>query len=210
MITFFDYPASPNCRKVRIALAEKGLDFERRIIDISKGEQRSDSYLQINPHGKIPALRDEQIGEDGSVREVLVYDSTIINEYLEEAYPEPSLFPQNPADRAMARILEDWADNLLTEPIGVLYAQFVFTSESRRNHSRIEAARMRIIELMRRAESILSDKRPYLLGEYSIADAALTPSLAYAMQFGVPLAEALPRVHEWYLRLKNRPSFDAS
>lgn len=210
MITLFDYPASPNSRKVRIVLAEKGIPHERQIIDISKGEQRSTEYLRVNPHGKVPALRDIVENEDGTKREILVYDSTIINEYLEEAYPERPIFPKSPADRAMARLLEDWADNLLTEPVGVLYAQFVFTSESRRSASKIEAARMRTLELLKRVEVILHDRRQYLLGDYSIADAALTPSMAYAMQFGVPVAARMPKVYEWYVRLKNRPSFEAS
>lgn len=205
----YDYPASPNSRKVRIVLGEKGLEYERRIIDISKGEQRSEAYLAVNPQGKVPALQDLRTRPDGSTSTVIVYDSTIINEYLEDAYPEPRLFPEDPADRAMARTLEDWADNNLVEPIGVLFAQNVFTSERKRNPARISEAHMRAIELLRRLDTILSDGRPYLLGDYSIADAAMTPPLAYAVQFGTPIKEMLPKVSQWYTRLKNRPSFKA-
>jgi glutathione S-transferase len=206
VITLYDYPASPNCRKVRIALEEKGLFYEKRLVDISKGEHRAESFLRLNPHGRIPALLDQ----DAQGQEVIVYDSTIINEYLEDAYPAPPLLPQAPAARAMARALEDWADNLLSEPVGELYAQFVFTAESRRNQGRIEEARMRIVQLLERAERILGDGRDYLVGDYSLADAALTPHLAYATQFGAPIKEGLPRVQAWFLRLKNRPSFEAT
>jgi len=205
MLVLYDYPASPNSRKVRIALAEKGLGYEKRLIDISKGEQRSPAYLGLNPHGKVPAL--QHTLDDG--QEVTVYDSTIINEYLEDAFPDPPLFPPTPAARARARTLEDWADNILIEPVGVLFAQNVFTAEARRNNARIEEARMRCVELLRRFEDQLKDRRSYLLGDYSIADTALTPHLAYAEQFEVPFFEVLPLVGEWYVRLKNRPSFGA-
>ncbi len=206
----FDYPASPNSRKVRIVLTEKNLNYERRIIDIAKGEQRSEEYLALNPEGKVPALLDHRPSPDGQPRQVIVYDSTIINEYLEDAYPDPPLFPRDPASRAMARALEDWADNNLVEPIGVLFAQNVFTSERRRNSAKIKEARLRAIELLRRLALLLDDGRPYLLGDdYSIADAAMTPSLAYATQFGAPISELLPKVAQWYTRLKNRPSFNA-
>lgn len=204
----YDYPASPNCRKVRIVLSEKGLECERRLVDISKGQHRADAFLAINPHGRLPALQDDVPDGDG-VRTISVYDSTVINEYLEDAYPDPPLFPRTAPERAAARLLEDWADSLLIEPAGELYAQFVFTAESRRQKTRIEDARRRSLELLRRVDEILADGRPYVLGDYSIADAAMTPSMAYITQFGTPVPEVMPRVHEWFVRLKSRPSFQA-
>lgn len=204
----YDYPASPNCRKVRIVLSEKGIDYDRRLVDISKGEHRSDAFLAINPHGRLPALQDDVVDGDGT-RTISVYDSTVINEYLEDAYPDPPLFPATAAGKARARLLEDWADNLLIEPAGELYAQFVFTAESRRQKTRIEEARRRSLELLKRVGEVLADGRPYLLGDYTIADAAMTPSMAYLMQFGTPVGELMPKVHEWFLRLKSRPSFQA-
>jgi len=193
---------------VRIVLHEKGLDYERRVIDISKGEQRSEEYLSVNAQGKVPTLVDN-VKKGGEDTKVVVYDSTIINEYLEDAYPEPRLFPAAPAMKAAARTLEDWADNNLVEPLGVLFAQNVFTSERKRNPARISEARMRTVELLRRLETMLSDNRTYLLGEFSIADIAMTPSMAYAFHFGAPIQQMLPKVTLWYTRLKNRPSFDA-
>ena len=208
-LILFDFEASPNSRKVRITLAEKGLEYERQNVDIAKGEQRSTKYLTINPHGRIPSIQHHLRQPDGQISVHNIYDSTIINEYLEESFPDPPLFPRAPCERANARILEDWADNLLIEPVGVLFAQYVFTSESRRNQVKIDQARMRVIELLARLEERLEDRRPYLLNDYSVADIAMTPHLAYAEQFGVPITELTPRVAEWYTRLKNRPSFHA-
>src|ERR1043166_5147876 len=78
MIKLYHSPASTNSRKVRIALIEKGLEFERVPIDLAKKEQKSPEYLKIHPFGQVPALDDEGF---------IVYDSTVINEYLEDEYP---------------------------------------------------------------------------------------------------------------------------
>src|SRR5918994_937039 len=85
MIKLYTFPASSNSRKVRIALIEKGLEFERIPVDLSKREQKNPDYSKIHPFGLVPALDDEGF---------IVYDSTIINEYLEDEYPYPPLLPK--------------------------------------------------------------------------------------------------------------------
>ena len=101
-IKLYDFPMSPRVRKVRIVLAEKGLAYEKVNIDITKGEQNTPDYLAINPYGKVPALQD-----NGTT----VYESTIIMEYLNVTYPNPSLLPSAPGQRARARVLMHYADN---------------------------------------------------------------------------------------------------
>src|SRR6478672_2876759 len=93
MIKLYTYPASSNSRKVRVVLLEKGLEFERVTIDLAKREQKSPEYLKIHPFGTVPALDDEGF---------VVYDSTIINEYLEDEYPYPPLMPKDSEGRAHA------------------------------------------------------------------------------------------------------------
>lgn len=96
MIKLYTYPASSNSRKVRVVLLEKGLEFERVTIDLSKREQKSPEYLKIHPFGTVPALDDEGF---------VVYDSTMINEYLEDEYPYPPLMPK---DSEGARGHDSW------------------------------------------------------------------------------------------------------
>ncbi|HZT34507.1 MAG TPA: glutathione S-transferase N-terminal domain-containing protein, partial [Nitrososphaera sp.] len=96
MLKLYDFPMSPRARKVRIVLAEKGLQYEKVTIDITKGEQKKPEFLAINPYGKVPALQD-----DG----VTLYESTIIMEYLNDKYPHPPLLPLDPGQRARARVL---------------------------------------------------------------------------------------------------------
>ena len=97
----YHFPASINSRKVRILLIEKGLEFERIDVDLTKKEQKNPEYLKIHPFGQVPALDD-----DGFI----VYDSTIINEYLEDEYPHPPLLPNDSEGRARARLMEDFRD----------------------------------------------------------------------------------------------------
>ena len=82
-------------RRVRLCLAEKGLKYESRIIDLAKGEHHSPEYLARNPNGVIPLL----ILPDGRS----LYESSTINEYLDETYPEPPLRPADPYQRAEMR-----------------------------------------------------------------------------------------------------------
>src|SRR5918992_1048714 len=102
MIKLYTFPPSTNSRKVRIALLEKGLEFERINVDLSKREQKSTEYLSIHPFGQVPALDDEGF---------VIYDSTVINEYLEDEYPYPPLMPKDSEGRARARLMEDFRDN---------------------------------------------------------------------------------------------------
>jgi glutathione S-transferase len=83
---------------------EKGLQWETTWLDLPSGEHKKPEYLAINPVGKVPALID-----DG----VIVHDSTIINEYLEDKFPQNNLLPADPVARARARKFEDYADAYL-------------------------------------------------------------------------------------------------
>ncbi|HEU4961908.1 MAG TPA: glutathione S-transferase N-terminal domain-containing protein [Sphingomonas sp.] len=93
----YDAAWAPSPRRVRIYLAEKGIEVERVEVDLRKGEQLSDGYLAINPRGAVPALE----LDDGEV----ITESAAICRYFEALHPEPSLFGKTPID--VARI-ESW------------------------------------------------------------------------------------------------------
>ena len=92
---------------MRIALAEKKIPWEPILVNLRERENKRPEYLAINPEGKVPTLRDG---------ETVVYDSTIINEYLEERYPEASLTYADPHRRAKVRQWEDYGDNNFLRP----------------------------------------------------------------------------------------------
>ena len=104
-IKLYDFPSSPNCQRVKVVLEEKKLAYETIRVDLRKNEQKEPEFLKLNPRGKVPVLVDG---------ETVLYESRIINEYLEEEYPEPPLMPKEPARRAKIRLLMDYA---LTELI---------------------------------------------------------------------------------------------
>jgi glutathione S-transferase/RNA polymerase-associated protein len=101
MITLYDHPLSPYAQKVRIALREKGLTFELALPGGLGAGGAAGEFAETNPRAEVPALI------DGEVR---VFDSTIILEYLEDAYPDPALLPAAAADRARVRMIEEVMD----------------------------------------------------------------------------------------------------
>jgi glutathione S-transferase len=92
MITLYDADRCPYCARVRIVLAEKDVEYETVVIDLS---DRPAWLYEKNPLGKVPVIE-----EDGFV----LAESAVIMDYLEERYPEPPLMPADPADRALARL----------------------------------------------------------------------------------------------------------
>ncbi|HZC16134.1 MAG TPA: glutathione S-transferase family protein, partial [Caulobacteraceae bacterium] len=101
MITLYEHPLSPYAQKVKIALREKGIDFELAAPGgLGAGAAQGD-FAKISPRGEVPALVDG---------EVSIFDSTIILEYLEDKVPTPALLPAGAAERARVRMLEEVMD----------------------------------------------------------------------------------------------------
>jgi glutathione S-transferase len=200
MIKLYTFPPSTNSRKVRIALLEKGLEFERINVDLTKREQKNPEYLQIHPFGQIPALDDEGF---------IVYDSTIINEYLEDEYPYPALMPKDSEGRARARMLEDFRDSHFN-PYFVHIIYEMRKPEAERDTARIDNAKAEITKAFERIEKELKGKQ-YLVGTFSLADAAFMSNLDLLDRFGIPVDPAkYPNSAAWIARLKARPSYAAS
>ena len=100
MITLHQFQVSPFCDKVRRILHWKGLEYRIREVPLV----RAQAIRRINPTGKLPCLE-----HDGT----FVADSTDIAYYLEERFPEPPILPEDPAERALCHVLDDWADESL-------------------------------------------------------------------------------------------------
>jgi glutathione S-transferase len=200
MIKLYTFPPSTNSRKVRIALLEKGLEFERINVDLSKKEQKSPEYLKIHPFGQIPALDDEGF---------IIYDSTIINEYLEDEYPYPSLMPSGSEGRARARLMEDLRDTHFN-PYFVHIIQEMRKPEGERDSQRIDNAKTEIARCFDRIEAALNGKE-YLAGPFSLADVAFMSNIELLDRFAIPVeADKYKNTAAWIARLKARPSFAAS
>jgi glutathione S-transferase len=198
MIKLYDFKSSPNCQRVKVVLVEKNLPYEIIPIDLRKQEQKTAEFLKLNPYGKVPVLLD-----DGTA----LYESCIINEYLNEKYPNPPLMPGDPGKRAKARILTDYGLAHLDEPYQKLRVELM-KGQAEQEQETIEAAKNSLCKLLQHLENELGDQ-PYLAGNFSLADAALIPRFIRLEGFGVLPDPALPRLAKYLQRMKERPSVRA-
>jgi glutathione S-transferase len=190
----------PFSRKVRIALAEKKLDFELRI---EKVWERRTEFLALNPAGDVPVL----VEENG----ITLANSQVICEYLEEVYPDINLLGHDPAQRAETRRLVSWfdvkfngevSDNLVGEK---LMKRFLKLGEPhgpsiRAGHANIHYHLDYI--------GFLTERRHWLAGEhFSLADIAAAAHLSAIDYIGDVPWDEHQAAREWYARVKSRPSF---
>ena len=128
-------PLSLFTAKVRIALAEKGLAYERLEVGWSlarRYEPHHPDVVALNPKGQVPVLVDGELA---------VYDSTLIFEYLEDRYPEPPLYPRDVAGRARCRQLEAAADEILFPHVWTLIDQGFYPAGGRPRRGALAGAR---------------------------------------------------------------------
>jgi glutathione S-transferase len=180
--TLYTAERCPYAARARIVLAEKGLDYEAVEIDL---DDRPAWLYEKNPLGRVPVYE-----EEGGL---VLPESRVIMEYLEERYPEPPLWPADPAERALGRLwLERFDDRL-----GRAYYAL------RRG---TEGARGELGSKLAELDSAL-EAQPYLSGrEYGLADAGYVPWLLRATErLGVEL-EPFPALTDWLERVAARPA----
>ncbi len=201
MMKLYDFALSPRVRKVRIVLAEKGLQYEKVSIDITKGEQKTPEYLAINPYGKVPALQD-----NGTT----VYESTVIMEYLNDAYPDPALFPADSGQRARARVLMHYGDNPYESAVATLAGELLL-KPMQGDTADQEVVNTAAADLNICFDHIANElgNNDYLLGStFTMAD---IPYISWALLFPMLKVE-IPhaKLEAWLSRLKERPSIQAA
>lgn len=198
MIKLYDFKSSPNCQRVKVVLAEKNLPYEIVSIDLTKKEQKNPDYLKMNPYGKVPVLTDDSTE---------LYESLIINEYLEEKYPNPPLMPKDPAKKAKGRILVDYGMAHFDSAYQKLRMELMKEAKEQ-SQPIIDGAKGDLKKLLQRFEDELGDQQ-YLLGDFSLVDADLIPRFTRLEGFGVLPDPSLPRLEKYLDRMKARPSVKA-
>ncbi|HKD69775.1 MAG TPA: glutathione S-transferase family protein [Candidatus Binataceae bacterium] len=199
MLKLFDFKLCPYVRKTRIALLEKGLQWETTWVDLTKGEQKKPEYLAINPVGKVPALIDDT---------VVVHDSTIINEYLEDKFPKPALLPADPAMRARARFFEDYADSYLAPSLFKILIN-LRQPEAERDQEKITEGERELHDHFAFLDRELRG-RQFFAGMLSLGDISFVPPLANYERAGYRIGAEFPNLRAWWKQMKARPSFAAS
>jgi glutathione S-transferase len=191
----YDRHTSPNCQRTRVVLYEKDLSYETIPVDLVKREQKRPEFLQMNPYGKVPVLVDG---------ETILYESCIINEYLEDKYPTPALLPTDPGRRAKIRIGIDYGVNGTYGPYEKLRNEML-KPEQERDAAVIAQARTELQSLLKRFEDEIGD-RPYLAGDFSLLDVAVIPRFLRLGVWGALAEPGLPRLVDWLERMKTRSS----
>ncbi len=186
---------SNNAAKVRIVLREKAIPFEVLEMPWTKErlwEPKPEAFLKVSPRGQVPVLID-----DGFI----VYDSTVINEYLEDRFPAPALIPGDPLQKAQCRLWEDEGD-FYQQYVGVLIRD-VFLGEP--GAPLTEDAEQAIVQLngFFSRVAIQLDDRDYLCGEYSVADISVFMTAVFAVTLGVDIGDG--QVKTWFERMLARP-----
>lgn len=184
--------------KSRIVIYEKGANVE--IAAIPGGGSKSAEYRAINPLGKIPCL-----DADG----LIIPESEVINEYLEEKFPSPALLPKGPEARAKVRLFTRFHDLYLDPPLRALFAHLNPKSRDEK------VVTERLTELQGRMdllESMLAPAGNFAAGpDFTLADCALAPTTFFLVNmlpgFGAkPPLEGRPKYAAWWSKAQERPS----
>ncbi len=231
MLELYNHPVSTCSQKVRLVLAEKGIDYEPHWIDLLAGGQHDPAYVKLNPNHVVPTLV-----HDGHV----VIESRLINEYLEDAFPERPLTPEDPLQRYAMRTWTRRIDVVHPRAGVITYGIGTRPMILQRSPEEREAEIQAIPDAARRASrrsviehgvaapemkdaihtflSMLDDMQTslegqdYLAGEdFSLADAAVIPYVLRLDSLAMtPFIEERAPVARWFDRVRARGSYDAA
>lgn len=196
----YDNDFAPSPRRVRMFLAEKGLQIERVPIDIAAGETASSSFAVINPVGEVPVLE----LDDGT----RLTESLAICRYLETQHPEPCLLGATPIEQARIEALV----------LQTMFRVYVPTTQAFRHTHRFwadkitqipaygEIARAQVLAEWNRIDAGLAD-REYLAGErFSFADIVAFTTLEFGKPSGIRLQPTQTHLARWHAQIAARPS----
>ena len=201
MITLYHDPVSSNSWKVRLVLEEKKLAYEKVQFDVrNASDHKQPAYLEINPHGRVPAIVDDGFA---------IYDSTLINEYLEDAYPDVPLMARDAKGRARQRTLEDYRDNHFHVDFMPLLRELRDKPPGQADREAVGAATKAVTDGMQPLEEALGGQ-DYFWKSFSVADAAFVPNFAYLESWDIPIPGQYPRLKAWFERCQARPSYAAA
>ncbi len=197
----YDLPPSPNARRVRIFIAEKGLEIPIVPVNMMTGENQSEDYLAKNSLGKMPLLE----LDDGTC----IAESAAICRYLEEMNPNPPLMGQNPLERAL---VEMWHRRMELEFLIPMITIFLHTGEMWKDRvTQIpQVAETGILNVKERMEWLDRelDGKEFITGEdYTVADIAA--QCAFVMgkaALGLRIAEDQLNLSNWFTRVSSRPT----
>lgn len=201
MIILYDHPLSPYAQKVKIALREKGLAFETPMPGGLGAGGAQGAFVEASPRAEVPAL------VDGDVR---VFDSTIILEYLDDAYPDPPMRPASAAERARVRMLEEVMDTHF-EAInwGISEIRWFRRAEGALADTLFAAARAQTEGFFTWLETQLGERQWFNGDTFGWGDLSVVPYVNGSVGQGNPPARG-SKLSAWLDRANARPSVAAT
>lgn len=198
----YDTPLAPNARRVRIFLAEKGLDIPREEINLVEGGAKTEAFTKLNPMQAVPVL----VLDDGSV----LSESIAICRYVEEAVaPAPNLFGTTPRERAEIEMWERRAELRLWYAIAQVFRHLhprMAALEQPQVAQWGEANRPRAIEQLHFWNGELG-KRPFAAGDrFTIADITALVAIDMMPRARIAMPEGLDHLARWHAAVSARPS----
>lgn len=190
MMVLYSGTTCPFSQRCRLVLFEKGMDFEVRDIDLFN---KPEDISTMNPYGQVPILVE---------RELILYESNIINEYIDERFPHPQLMPADPLMRARARLMLFNFEKELFVHVHVLESERAKSNDKAHDKARAEI-RDRLTTL---APLFLKNK--YMLGdEFSMLDVAVAPLLWRLDHYGIELSKTAAPLMKYAERIFSRPAY---
>jgi RNA polymerase-associated protein len=186
MMILYSGTSCPFSHRCRIVLHEKGMDFEIRDVDL---HDKPEEIAAMNPYNQVPIMVE---------RDLTLYESNIINEYIDERFPHPQLMPADPVMRARARLfLFNFEHDLFSHILDVMEGSPKVADKAR---SLISDNLTQI--------SPLFTKQKYMLGEeYSMLDVAIAPLLWRLDHYGIQLPKQAAPMLKYAERIFSRPAF---
>jgi RNA polymerase-associated protein len=190
MMVLYSGTTCPFSQRCRLVLFEKGMDFEVRDVDLFN---KPEDISTMNPYGQVPILVE---------RELILYESNIINEYIDERFPHPQLMPADPLMRARARLMLFNFEKELFVHVNTLENERSKVGDKGHEKARAEI-RDRLTTL---APLFLKNK--YMLGdEFSMLDVAIAPLLWRLDHYGIELSKTAAPLMKYAERIFSRPAY---
>ena len=186
VLTLFTARNCVHCHRIRLVLSAKGVSYDQVIVDL---DDPPEDLIELNPYNSVPTLVD---------RDLVLYDTSVISEYLDERYPHPPLMPIDPLGRArlrlaLVRLEQDWVPQIHAATHG--------------SKSQAEAARKRLRELVAQSVPLFKVAKFFLNPEISLADCALVPILWRLQSLGVALPKDGKPLEDYVNRMFRHPAF---
>ncbi|GAA6145910.1 MAG: glutathione S-transferase family protein [Pseudomonadota bacterium] len=199
----YDNPHAPNPRRVRMVLAEKGIEYDREELDLGAGDNLKEDFSAKNPFAKVPVLE----LDDG----LCLSETSAICRYLDETHTDSTLYGQTPKERALIDMWEKRMESMLLYPALLAFQHITgffkdrmtpvedFGKESAKN----------FLKALPVLEAQLKNNEWIAGSDFTIADITAVCAVDFARIVKVRVGDEYPSVQRWYAAMKARPSYAA-